>query len=241
MTEAKLPIVEIHFGAGWVPGVNNFFPDLPPDERLKMLGLLDACPNPAAIAKDYGRDRLIQRYAECNLMDAFIMVKADELNPSLAQQLRMSTPRPNSEKPMNYDPNAVPEMYTLVVFAGSNPVRYAGSRVLIEQFGRKTPWFNGTDRIKTGLSILEKSLKESSTPEEFLARLSDGVTSANADIDAVLSHIFAVEFEGEGLLFLAKKVAQAVKIHAPDLWQHYRSLSDEQKKESGITTAKLLE
>lgn len=239
MVEVRLPTVKEHFGAGWVEGLDNFFPDLPPDKRLKVLGLLDACPNPTAVADENGLDWTINRYTECNLVDSLIMERADEVNPDLAKKMRTPYLRPTDEQPKNYDPKAVPKMYKLMVLAGSGPVRYAASRVIIEEFGRNPQWRIGDPRVSKGLHILETSLKESSKPEEFLARLADGVISADADMDAVLSHIFAREFEGEGLMFLAKRLAQSIRKYAPDLWQHYQSLTDEQKKEKGITTASL--
>lgn len=241
MPDERLPTVSQHFGAGWVKGLNNFFPDLPPDERVKILGLLDACPNPAAVVKKNGLDWTINRYTECNLVDGLLMEKADKINPTLAQKLRKSYIRPIDENPRNIDPNAIPKMYRLMILSGTGAVRYAASRIVIEQFGREPQWKIGDPRVSKGMQILETALKESSEPEEFLAKLADGLTSTDADatMDKVLGHIFAEEFQEEGQIFLAKKVALAVKEFAPALWEHYLSLTDEQMKLNGITTVSL--
>lgn len=239
MSEERLLSPGKHFGAGWVKGLNNFFPDLPPQERLKVLGILDSCPNPDAVAAANGRDWTINRYTECNLVDGFMMEQADQINPKLAGKLRGFHFRPLGEKPYGYNPKAIPVLYRFMVLAGSNPVRYAASRVTIEEFGRKPPWKIGDPRVSRGMLILKASLQDSRTPEEFLARLANGVIAADADKDAVLGHIFATELEEEGTIFLAKKVAKEVKIHAPELWQHYKSLSIRQKIHAGITTVSL--
>ncbi|MBI3385726.1 hypothetical protein HY031_01430, partial [Candidatus Gottesmanbacteria bacterium] len=168
-----------------------------------------------------------------------IMEKASQLNPALAEKLAQSHKRPNDEKPRDFDPSSAPAEYELMVLPGSTPAGYAASRVLIEQFGRNPQWKIGDERVKKGLHILRNALKRSSTPSEFLAKLANRVTFADADKDAVLSHIFAVEFENEGVIFLAKQVAQSVKAIAPRLWRRYKSLSDKQKREIGITTKSL--
>ncbi len=228
---------ELHFAKNWVEGTDNYFPDASIDERLRVLGVLDGCPNPSMVAETFGgNEKTIQRYAECNLVGGWILEKAKELNPSLYELLHQSEKRPSAEIPFNFDPRAVPSEYIHTVPEGSVPVRYAAARVLIEQFGRTPGWQIGSERVRKGFKILEDSLILSVSPQEFLGRLAEGVTNADADEDAVLSHMFAIESEEEGNIFLLKKLVAAVQTYSPKLWRRYSGMSQEQKLEIGVTT-----
>jgi hypothetical protein len=103
---------------------------------------------------------------------------------------------------------------------------------------RNSGWKIGDPSVKTGFENLEKAIKVSFNGPEFIANLAHNVTTGenSANIDAVLSHLFAVEFEDEGVLFQVRDVAKAVKFYAPNLWSRYLSLTDSEKKQKGITT-----
>lgn len=222
------------FGSYMCRGQNNFFFDVPQMRRLRILGWFDACPRPKDVAKKFGVDWTLARYSECNLLGAFILDRAGQINPILAQRLNTYIQRPSNEKPRNFDPESVPQDYAIVVYPGSTPWGYAASRVLIEQFGREKPWEIGDPRTTRGVDILYDAFEKASHPAEFLALLAGNLSKENANPTAVLGHIFAVEFDEEGVLFLAKQVATEVQKRAPELWQHYLSLSSKERKKAGI-------
>ncbi len=224
-----------YFGRMWVPGQDNFHLNLPPQERLQVLGRLDACPNPTAIAEEFGLDRLIARYAECNLVGAYIMEEATKINPELATALAISRPRLPGENPKKgFDTKAVPENYSTLLYAGSTLPRYAAPRVAIEEFGRTPPWQIGDARVSTGQQIVRSALRESKDPIDFIVMLSRMVTEADADSTAVLGHTLAVENLDEGIVTEIRQTSQMLEIGAPRLWKHYLSLSPEERQMAGI-------
>lgn len=223
---------ETNFGTFADPGKKNFALELNPQQRLEVLGWFDACPNPNAIAKEYGLNWTLNRYLNCNFWGAYIINDARKINPSLAEQLMTSIPRPSNEQPVGYDPQLVPALYTKTVSPGTAPWGYAASRVLIEETGRD--WKIGEPKVKKAQVLLEESLQSTSSPAEFLAVFADKVTKADADPTKVLGHVFAVELQQEGVLFLVHKVVNEVKNKAPQLWNHYLSLTPEQRQAAGI-------
>lgn len=223
-----------NFGTFASAGAANSCPEIDPSERLKILGWLQACPNPPLVTKEYGIDWTIHRYKECNFVGYVIMEQAKDLNPALSKQLSRPIRRPADEPAQGFDPEFVPKTHFTSLSLGSTPWGYAAPRVLIEQFGRKEPWKVGEERVNKGLEILNETITQSSTPAEFLAVLADKVTHADADPTAVLSHVFAIELKNEGAFFLVKRVANEMKAKAPELWSHYLSLTSEVTKAAGI-------
>lgn len=221
-----------NFGTFAVPDKDNFAQELEPKQRLEILGWLQACPNPKAIAEEYGQEWTTNRYLNCNYWGAYIIDRAKTLNPPLARQLLTPISRPADEKPVGYNPESVPDSYTTTVSPGTTPWGYAAARVLIEETGRD--WKIGELRVKRAQILLEDTLKSTSSPAEFLAILASETTKADADPTKVLGHIFAVELEQEGVLFLVEKVVREIKRKTPWLWSHYLSLTPEQKQAAGI-------
>lgn len=224
-----------NFGQMWVPKEDNFHFGLPPQERLRILGILDSCPNPTAVAAEYGFDKLVARYAECNLVGAYILEEAAKINPDLATALTTNRTRLDGEKPKKgFDPSAVPTDYEETLYAGSTLPRYAAPRVAIEQFGRIPPWQIGDVRVSTGQQIIRHVLGESNSPIDFIVRLSRMVTEADADKTAVLSHVLAVENLDEGIVTEIRQTAQKLETDASDLWKYYLDLTPEQRRDAGI-------
>ncbi|MCG2691466.1 hypothetical protein L6272_01420, partial [Microgenomates group bacterium] len=65
-----------NFGTFAVPGKDNFAQGLKPKQQLKILGWLQACPNPQAIAEEYTIDWTLNRYLHCNYWSAYIIDRA---------------------------------------------------------------------------------------------------------------------------------------------------------------------
>lgn len=223
---------DANFGTFAVPDRDNFAQNLKPDQRLKILAWLQACPEPKAIAAQCGLEWTMNRYLHCNYWTAYIIDQAKEINPSLAKQLLTSIPRPAIEKPEGYDPESVPSSYLTIVSPGTAPSGYSPARELIEEIGRD--WKIGEPRVSHGIGLLKQSIKEATTPAELIAILADKVTHSKADPIAVLGHVFAVELEKDGVLFLVQDVVKAIKDKAPELWQKYLNLTPKERVTAGI-------
>lgn len=227
----------VAFGYWFAPDKDNFFLEKDPYQRLRWLGWLDGCPDPVKVAEAWGLEWVIKRYWECNFWSTWILEQVKVENSQLAVQLLTPVSLPVEHPAKGYDPDSVPASYLTTIFPASTPWGYALSRVLIEQLGRQ--WRVGEERVSKGLRLLNEAIKASSTPVEFLVVLADKVTKADAGPTAVLSHVFAVELEEEGKLFLVKQVAEEVKEKASELWQHYLSLSLQEREKAGIIATSL--
>jgi len=227
-------ITDSNFGAFTSHGHDNFCSTLEPTERLNTLGWLQACPNPPAIAKEFGLDWTIARYLESNFVGALIIEESKTLNPSLSKELSTPIPRPLDEPAKGFDPNFIPENHLTHLSPASTPWGYGAARALIEQFGREKPWEIGDQRVMIGITLLKQAVSQSITPAEFLAVLAGKITQADADPTAVLSHVFAIELKNEGAFSLVQQVAQEMEKNSPELWQHYLSLTQEETKTAGI-------
>jgi len=223
---------EVNFGTFAVAGKDNFAQSLSPDQRLKVLAWLQACPEPKAIAAQYGPEWTMNRYLHCNYWTAYIIDQAKKINLPLAEQFLTPILRPADEKPEGYDPESVPNSYLTIVSPGTAPWGYAATRGLIEETGRN--WKIGEPRVSHGIRLLKRSIKEATTPAEFIAILANKVTKSKADPIAVLGHIFAIELEKDGVLFLVQDVVKAVKNKAPELWQQYLQLKSKERLAAGI-------
>lgn len=234
----------LYFGRGWIPGEDNSFSDLPKPERVRVLGMLDACPEPSKMVEVYDYDWIIARYTECNMMgtSGFILQKAKELNPNLASQFQTKIPRIKGENPEGYESDAVPSDYEVNLYPGSSAAGYAASRILIEQFGRSEPWKIGDERVKKGFYLLEEALQEAQTPIEFLVILAAKVVKADAHPTAVLGHLLAVELKGEGIFTQIREIANVLQTRAPELWDYYKNkLTPEERDKSGILPLSIVE
>lgn len=226
---------DVYFGRGRIPGENNFFPNLDLEDRVRVAGMLNACPVPNLMIETFSLEWIIDRYTECNLVGYVIEEKARELNPGLYDKMTTDTDRLAAEIPENFELEAVPTDYQEVLRCGASAVGYAASRILIEQFGREEgPWKIGSQRVKRGYELLEEALRESVEPTEFIVRLADLVTDHDADTNAVLGHLLAVELTEESLYSQIHEIGDQMRRNAPGLWEYYLSLTPEQREEVGI-------
>jgi hypothetical protein len=231
-----------YFGTFYIPGErDNFFMDLPLEERVLVLAMLDACPEPQNMIETFAHQWIINRYKECNYVSGLIVEKAKELNKHVANQMLAKKPRLPGEVPQGYEPEAVPDDYEEYLYPGAQAVGYAASRVLIEQFGRQEPWQIGDERVKKGFYLLESALKVSRDPIEFLVVLAQFVTLADAEPKAVLGHLLAIELKGEGIYTQIKQIGRKMRSSAPELWECYCELTPQERAEAGMLPIELVE
>jgi hypothetical protein len=231
---------DLYFGQGWIPGENNFYPDLRPEQKIFILGMLDACPEPQKMINSFSLKWIIDRYTECNLVGSFILAKAHELNPPLALQLVTKRPREDGEVPHDFEPEAVPSDYQENLYHGSAVAGYSASRILIEQFGREKPWEIGNERTQEGFYILESALQRSKSPIEFIVILAQLVSKNKANPNAVLGHLLAVELQNEGIISQIREIGKKLQVLAPELWNHYLALTPQERESFGILPLELV-
>ena len=88
------------FGRSTLLGDNgaDFFNKSLTDQVTEM-GWSHACPVVDEVAKEYGPEWTLKRYAECNFVFGLIVESARDLNPELYRQLTSPVPRLEGEKP----------------------------------------------------------------------------------------------------------------------------------------------
>jgi hypothetical protein len=169
------------------------FVDKPIDEQVLEMGWSHACPIVDEVAKEYGSEWTLKRYAECNFVFGLITESAKDLNPDLYKLLTTSVPRLDGEKPgREFNPKLIPGNFYSEMSPLSTPWGYALSRVIIEEMGRGENNKDRTEkRMLTALNLIDKAVKSSKNPIELLVKLSEQVSTLDADPKAVLSHVLA--------------------------------------------------
>ncbi len=226
------------FGRGALLGreVPTFFDKLLAEQVVEM-GWSHACPVIDEVAKEYGPEWTLKRYAECNFVFGLIVESARDLNPELHKQLTVSVPRLEGEKPgKQFKPEFIPDNFYEEMSPLSTPWGYALPRVVIEEMGRGENNKDRTQkRILRALNVVDKAVKSSKTPVELLVRMAEQVSKLDADPKAVLSHVLAngilVE---EGCKTMFDEIKAKIDKSAPTLRKTYDSTIPEERKAEGI-------
>ena len=118
----------------------------------------------------------------------------------------------------------------------STPWGYALPRVIIEEMGRGE---NNKDRTQKrflkSLSIIDKAVKSSKTPNELLVKMAEQISKLDVDPKTVLSHVLAnnILIE-EGCKTMFDDIKRRIDKSAPILRQTYDSMMEEERKAEGI-------
>lgn len=206
------------------------------DQVLEM-GWSHACPVVDEVAKEYGPEWTLKRYAECNFVFGLVTEAARDLNPELYKLLITPVLRLNNELPEGqFKPNLIPESFYKEMSPLSTPWGYAIPRVIIEEMGRGENNLNRTPkRILRALSLIDKAVKSSKTPIELLVKLAESVSRFDADPRAVLSHTLATGIlQEEGCKSIFDEIKERIDIFAPVLKRIYDTISPEERIKEGI-------
>lgn len=223
------------FGRGTFLGDKDTgFLEAPLAQKVIEMGWSHACPVVNEVTKDYGPEWTLKRYSECNFVFGLITESAKDLNPELHKQLTTSVTRLEGEVPgKEFRPDLVPSNFHEEMSPLSTPWGYALPRVVIEEMGRGTD--RNQKRILKSLSLIDKAVKTSKTPNELLVKLAEQVSKQDANPKAVLSHVLSngilVE---EGCRTMFRDIKQEIDKSAPTLRQTYNSMSAEGRNSEGI-------
>ena len=226
------------FGRGTLLGDKGagFF-DKPLADQVVEMGWSHACPVIDEVAREYGPEWTLKRYAECNFVFGLIVESARDLSPELHKQLTTPVARLEGEKPgREFKSEFIPDNFYKEMSPLSTPWGYALPRVVTEEMGRGE---NNKDRsqkrILRALSIIDKAVKSSKTPVELLVKMAEQVSKLDADPKAVLSHILAngILLE-EGCKAMFDDIKHRIDKSAPVLRGAYDSMSEEERQAEGI-------
>lgn len=226
------------FGLGTFLGDSGeAFLNKPLNEQVIEMGWSHACPVIDEVAKEYGSEWTLKRYAECNFIFGLVTEAARDLNPELYKLLTTPVPRLENEMPgRSFKPDFIPESFGREMSPLSTPWGYAIPRVIIEEMGRgkgnseRTP-----KRILKAFSLIDKDVKSSKTPIELLINLSESVSRLDADPKVVLSHSLAEGLlKEEGCITIFNEIKQEINKHAPILRKIYNEMPSEEKSKEGI-------
>lgn len=213
----------------------NFF-EKSIDEQVDEIAWTEGCPVKDAVKKRNGPEGAKKRYGEVIFTREVIMdeVKAhnSDLFPIMNEDIRRNPNEPVGE----HEQTSVPADYLTMIPMTNTPWGYSLPRILVVQFGSgkdRTP-----EKMIKGLQILEKSIKDSKSPLELIARLANNITNKNSLItDAVLKQAFSKGHLGEQNDFhLYQELLGEIKKHAPKLYKRYLELSLEERAEKGIAS-----
>jgi len=226
------------FGASTLLGDSgDRFVDKPLNEQVVEMGWSHACPVVDEVARDYGPEWTLRRYAECNFYFGLVVAAAEDLNPNLHSLLTTPVQRLENEKPgRSFKPELIPESFATEMSPLSTPWGYAIPRVIIEEIGRGE---NNSDRtpkrILKALSLIDKTVKSSKTPVELLVKLSESVTQLDADPKAVLSHTLADGIlKEEGCKTMFAEIKHRIDRFAPVLRGLYKQMTPAERTKEGI-------
>ena len=225
------------FGVGTFLGdLGEGFVDKPLNEQVMEMGWSHACPVIDEVAKEYGPEWTLKRYAECNFVFGLVVEAAKELNPKLHKLLTTPVPRLGNELPGVFSPKFIPESFHKEMSPLSTPWGYAIPRVIIEEMGRgKNNSERTQERLMRALKIIDVNVDSSETPIELLVKLAEHVSVLDADPKAVLSHVLASGVrKEEGCVTMFKEIKQQIDKYAPTLRNVYNTMSSVERTKEGI-------
>jgi len=226
------------FGRGTFLGdKGSAFFGKPLTDQVMEMGWSHACPVVDDVTKEFGPEWTLKRYAECNFVFGLIVESAKDLNPELHKQLTTPVTRLEGEKPgKEFNPSLIPDNFYKEMSPLSTPWGYALPRVIIEEMGRGENNKDRTQkRILKSLSLIDKAVKGSKTPDELLVKMAEQASKLDVNPKAVLSHVLAngilVE---EGCKTMFDDIKQRINKSAPTLREAYDSMSTEERQSEGI-------
>jgi len=234
--EAKKSGREFGFGT-FLGDLGEGFVDKSINEQVLEMGWSHACPVVDEVAKEYGPEWTLKRYAECNFVFGLVAEAARDINPKLHKLLTTSVPRLENELPgRNFKPELIPESFAKKMSPLSTPWGYAIPRVIIEEMGRgKNNSDRTPERILKALNLVDKAVESSETPIELLVNLSESVSKLDADPKAVLSHTLALGIpQEEGCKIMFNEIKQRIDKSAPTLRKAYNAMQPEERNKEGI-------
>lgn len=226
------------FGFGTFLGDSNetFF-DKSLNEQVVEMGWSHACPVVDEVAKEYGPEWTLKRYAECNFVFGLVVESARDLNPDLYKLLTTPVPRLENELPgRSFKLDLIPESFLSKMSPLSTPWGYAIPRVIIEEMGRgKNNSERTPERLLKALDIIDVKVESSKTPIELLVKLAEHVSVLDADPKAILSHTLALGIlQEEGCMTMFKEIKQQIDKYAPTLRNLYNTMSPAERTKEGI-------
>ena len=114
------------FGFGTFLGDSDEgFLEKPIEDQVIEMGWSHACPVVDNVAKEYGPEWTLKRYAECNFVFGLVVEAAKDLNPDLHKLLIKSTLRVEGELPGKVLSNRIPKSFSSEMSPLSTPWGYA--------------------------------------------------------------------------------------------------------------------
>lgn len=235
----QLPFGEGHF-VGPVMDDPSFF-ELPVREQARILGWADSCPvvteltDPDNPNPGRGPEAMLERYGQINFWFGFIVREVAEHDPQLAKELMTPADRKDYEPVGKYERESVPPMNIVEIAPMGQLAGYGLPRIFIEQIGLNDPKLSQSDRaerLELGVNILEAAIDEANTPIELLTLVAEGVSQSAVPPLNVLKHCISQGWLDEhNSVSIIQEFQGAMFEKAPNLWEFYSHLTDEQKME----------
>lgn len=196
-----------------------------------------ACPVPEDVIREFGADWTLERYSSCDEVFGEIVRMASEIDFALYYRLTDYTPRVEGEyHDRKLKKKYIPKDFWKEMPPLTTPWGYALPRILIEQFGRGDENGPRTDkRVENGKLLIKEAIEESRTPIELVVKLSRKVCQADANPETVLAHLMAKGIlKEEGCKTMFREISNMLQREAPELWEVYLKMLNEEKWQGQI-------
>ncbi len=254
--EAEKFLTQADFGRGTMIGDDPAIFDLTPGERVIVSAWRHACPQPDMVVKYYGDAwkntqpdpmsipeviviehgiRITrERYDECDFVyKQWICDMTEKHNKPLYKQLTSITKRLSGEPMGIHETGRIPQTHEQEMSPLSTLVGFSLPRVFIEIAGRGSNRTAG--KYFNALDILETHIRDSQTPVELLARMTESAIANGVEPNTVLSHVLEpgiLREENNHTEYM--QVGQALSVYAPSAWRYYVSITPTEREAAGM-------
>lgn len=212
--------------------------ELEPRDLARRLGYVAGCPvverltDPENAQPGRGSEAMIERYGEVSFWAGELMQRLSEQNPELVQYAGLSWPvarrEGDKERMIAFDEPSIPDDHFEFMHGLGTLYGYALPRIMIEELRGNEESSQDKmfiqDRMVVGLVAFEHMARNSKDMYELTAKFGEGVTHLDGDPKAILGHILPPGWlEEHGATWMFNDMREAVKKHAPTLWQEYIS------------------
>lgn len=210
--------------------------DLEPRDIARKLGSAAGCPvverltDPENTKPGRGSEAMIDRYGEVSFWYGELAGRLHSIKPELVSSLYEPTARKEGDKErmIAYDEQSIPDNHFELMQGLGTLYGYALPRIMIEEIrGRDDSAQDEVsvqDRMVAGIEAFESVCRDSDDMYELTAKFSEMIASLDGDNKSILGHILPPGWlEEHGATWMFSDMREAVREHAPVLWQEYIS------------------
>lgn len=210
--------------------------ELAPRDLARRLGYVAGCPvverltDPENTQPGRGSEAMIERYGEVSFWFGELVRHLKERDIELGTEMTWPVAREaaDKERMTAFDEASIPDDHFERMRPLGTLYGYALPRIMIEEMrGREDSAQDKVsiqDRMAGGIEAFEDVSDDSNDLYELTAKFGEAIAQLDGDPQAILGHILPPGWlEEHGATWMFNDMREAVKKHAPTLWQEYIS------------------